>query len=305
MPFSPWWLLLLVPFLFSLYFRLTNPKAYAQKRDQVVMRRPGKRHLGPPEDARPEARKHLEFAWMSQAAYEESTTKVKRAPSDCPDADASLHDRGWERLKDFPTDYMPAQFAESHLRVQVWMNSTEKALAVSFGGTVFTSGKDWKSNLRWFTFKHNDEDTQLVRLFVPRFAEHVARLVKDPECAFLRNARFCATGHSLGGGLAQQLAYAQKHVAGIPRITFVFAFDPSPVAGFYTVPKALRDHNKCGLLIERIYERGEILALLRSFMSFIYPPSAKDPTIVHPIAGHSMSELACKLNQAASGTLTN
>jgi hypothetical protein len=55
---------------------------------------------------------------------------------------------------------------------------------------------------------------------------------------------FCATGHSLRGGLAQQLAYAQRSVKDLPRITMVYAFDPSPVTGFYSVDETLREKNK-------------------------------------------------------------
>jgi hypothetical protein len=88
----------------------------------------------------------------------------------------------------------------------------------------------------------------------------------------------------------------------------VYAFDPSPVTGFYSVPKRLRNENKKAMRIDRIYERGEILAILRSLTSLIYKPSANNPTIrgvryaVFPawnaIAAHSMIELAVKLDLA-------
>jgi len=120
---------------------------------------------------------------------------------------------------------------------------------------------------------------------------------------------------SNAGGLAQQLAYAQQPVPGLPKMTMVYAFDPSPVTGYYTLPKNVRESNQCGLTIERIYERFEILALLRSFTTFFHKPAERNPVTeqaryslfpwINPIAGHSISELACKLSQAAAGTLTN
>jgi hypothetical protein len=89
----------------------------------------------------------------------------------------------------------------------------------------------------------------------------------------------------------------------------VFAFDPSPVTGYYSVEKAIREHNRKTLSIDRIYERGEILAIVRSLTSVVVMPSETSPTIrgvrfslfypANPIAGHSMSELACRLNTAA------
>jgi len=62
------------------------------------------------------------------------------------------------------------------------------------------------------------------------------------------------------------------------------------------------------MLIDRIYERGEILAILRSLTSLIYKPSVVDPVIRgvryrvfnawNAIAAHSIVELAIKLDAA-------
>jgi pimeloyl-ACP methyl ester carboxylesterase len=181
-------------------------------------------------------------------------------------------------------------------------------VAVAFGGTVFKSGKDWKSNLRWFIPHHNDEYTQIVNEFGPAFVKEVVRREQEPEWAFLSNAKIYATGHSLGGGLAQQFAYSLPLDSRVPRVSKVFAFDPSPVTGFYSLPENTRNENSNGLEIDRIYERGEILALLRSLENFVYPASAINPKIRQvrynlfsrrPISGHSMTDLACKLIEAS------
>jgi hypothetical protein len=318
MKMSLWWAIPLGTAVFlailNLVFFLTNKEAYRQEPDKIAVRPPGSRHLSRQlEDARPRAIQHLEFAWISQAAYEKAITDRGPTDSTCPDPVESLQEAGWQLWKDFPEPKIHKKFEESHLRLEVWTNPEKRALAVGCGGTVFKSGKDWKSNLRWFTFKHNDEYTDIVETFAPALAERLDKMKYKPEWAFLHNSTFYATGHSLGGGLAQQLAYAQRSVKDLPRITTVYAFDPSPVTGFYTVDENLREQNKQGLTIERVYERGEILAVLRSFTSFVYKPSTENPVTkqvryslfrrVNPITGHSMSQLACKISQAAFGTL--
>jgi hypothetical protein len=51
-------------FLPSLCFRVVNGPAYKQRRNEVVVREPGERFLGPPRPVGQEARKDLEFAWL-------------------------------------------------------------------------------------------------------------------------------------------------------------------------------------------------------------------------------------------------
>jgi hypothetical protein len=95
---------------------------------------------------------------------------------------------------------------------------------------------------------------------------------------------------------------------GVPRVKAVYAFDPSPVTGYFSVPRALRDENKRNLLIDRVYERGEILALVRSLLNLIYEPPAHDPAIRsvryslfygwNPLADHSIVQLANKIDRA-------
>ena len=93
------------------------------------------------------------------------------------------------------------------------------------------------------------------------------------------------------------------------RVTQVYAFDPSPVTGFFSVDPDTRDMNRRTLAIDRIYERGEILAIVRSLTSLFVAPSASQPTIrgvryalfypADPITGHSMTEFACRMYGAA------
>jgi hypothetical protein len=282
--------------------------AYRQTAKQVVIRVPGDRLLGPPEPVAPEALKDLEFAWLSQDAYQKITSAdtSQSAPA-CAAPAVALSERGWTRWPDFPDAALQEKIVKSHLRIEVWVNSSRATVAVAFGGTVFTSLKDWQANLRWFIPMHNDEYTKVVKEVGPRFVDEFLTRKQQPEWAFLVHATIYSTGHSPGGGLAQEFAYSLPINSGVPRVAQVFAFDPSPVTGYSSVDTTTRDFNKKDLRIDRIYERGEILATLRSLTNFIDPPKAVSPVIRQvrynlfsrkPITGHSISELACELEKA-------
>jgi hypothetical protein len=287
------------------------------------VREPGRRLLGDPKPVAVEAEKEWEFAWLSEAAYGRLRGARRITPAGIPTssgapvqetvgfdaADAELIRAGWTPWLDFPGEDLSTKIMTSNLRVEIWEKKEPPSVAVAFGGTVSTSGKDWKSNLRWFLPFHNDEYTEIVKIFGPAFVSEFLRRAKGPGGGYLRNATIFSTGHSLGGGLAQQFAYSMPVYDSVPRVRHVYAFDPSPVTGFYSVDRKTRDLNKNGLSIDRIYERGEVLAIVRSLTSFIAPPSAVDPRIravryslfhpTNPISGHSMFEFARKLQVAA------
>jgi hypothetical protein len=267
----------------------------------------------------PYAASHWEFAWLSLAAYGATPAARKRAataaherrPRAAPDGTplalrdpvAVLAAAGWTRWPLFGSPAIWQQIEDAHLRVEVWENSAHAAVAVAFGGTVLGNGKDWLSDLRWFVPDPNDEYTQVVRTFVGPFCAQYRR--RFPASA---RPSLYATGHSLGGGLAQQFAYALPLTDGVPRVQAVYAFDPSPVTGYFSVPRALREENRRNLFIDRIYERGEILALARSLMNLFYEPPAHHPAIRsvryslfygwNPIADHSIVQLANKIDRA-------
>ena len=306
-----------------------------QTKADVVVREPGARMLGAPEPAQPEASRDLEFAWLSEAAYgntpagqdekKAARDKLSGAASEaqgesCPEgfSQVQLGAAGWRVWPGFPSDGLLEKISKYHLRVEVWTRREPPAVAVAFGGTVFNNRNDWSANLRWFLPKwflanHPDEYSETVQEFGPAFVteykDKAQRGGRDWE--FLRRATIYSTGHSLGGGLAQQFAYALPIDSLVPRVSHVYAFDPSPVTGFYSVDPIIRDANRQELYIDRIYERGEILALVRSLTSVIVQPSAKAPTIrgvryslfypASPVSGHSMSQLACKMLKASRG----
>jgi len=308
---------------------LTGRSAFQQTSADVFVREPGSRLLEGPKPVAVEAEKDWEFAWLSEAAYGRSLGNIGNLPPNSPvaaaastvppaaaqsiadsaQADDELIQAGWTPWLDFPDAELSKKIRASNLRVEIWEKKEPPSVAVAFGGTIFTSGKDWKSNLRWFLPFHKDEYTEIVNVFGPAFVREFSHRAKEPGGVHLKNTKIFSTGHSLGGGLAQQFAYSMPIDASVPRVKHVCAFDPSPVTGFYSVDRRTRNINKNDLSIDRIYERGEILAIVRSLTSFISPPSARNPRIrgvryslfypVNPISGHSMRELACKLQIAA------
>jgi hypothetical protein len=175
-----------------------------------------------------------------------------------------------------------------------------REVAIAFRGTDKNELGDWISNFRW-----------LYRL-VPKFDQYyqvqvhirdVITGIKKNGCGGV-NTEFVSVGHSLGGGLAQQAAYA----GGPNAIRYVYSFDPSPVTGFFDLSAMLREKSTAGLGVDRAFEAGEILALPRMIIENIYPPAACGPRIRTVrfnllsglgIAQHSMENLTKKLKETA------
>jgi hypothetical protein len=224
----------------SAFIRVVASPAYRQKPSEVVIREPSNRTLGAPKDAAVDAREDLEFALLSQAAYQR-TADAKQVEADRSlDPDATLTAMGWCRWE-FPEGDVKKKVDDVHLRVEVWSNSSTKRVAVAFGGTVARNLKDWKSDLRWFIPNKQDEYTVIVKTFGHAFVDAYQKRMSGSECKFPEGAELFSTGHSLGGGLAQEFAYSLPQCPDLPRVKKVFAFDPSPVTGFYSVDKSLRE----------------------------------------------------------------
>jgi hypothetical protein len=159
------------------------------------------------------------------------------------------------------------------LGVQIWVRKGTvcKEAVVAFRGTDGQSADDWLSNLRWLL--------RLLPLYdqyeqVQDYAPDFVRAIEKERCFVRGRTQILAIGHSLGGGLAQQATWMDG------RIRYVFAFDPSFVTGStdaHVIP--VRAKNVQGLLIERIYEHGEILAYPRFVLRQIVPLSACNPQI--------------------------
>ena len=160
------------------------------------------------------------------------------------------------------------------LGVQIWVSRGAicREAIIAFRGTVPGSVGDWVSNFHWFirALPVYDQYDQ-VRDNIGRFVDEITKL----DCFRDPGTRIVTLGHSLGGGLAQIAAYADH------RVRRIYAFDPSPVTGYYSGGLTNRDANVAGLRSERIYEHGEILAYLRYFARQFVPPTPCDPRIVN------------------------
>jgi Protein of unknown function (DUF2974) len=288
--------------LLAVLAKITGRDSLVQKPDEAFIRPPGCRLLANPAvRASCEAMKHHEFAWLSEAAY------CRGGDQDAVDA---LTKEGWTRWSGLKTIQRPRFWRKPNvLHVQVWEKKSPPCVAVAFRGTIARSFYDWEANLRWILRFPYDEYKMTAADFCPYFCEEFTNRANTQDGQHLQSAILYATGHSLGGGLAQYFAYALPRSKVVPRVAQIYAFDPSPVTGFRSVAPDLREENTQKLKIDRIYQRGEVLAALRSVTNSIKPPSADSPKIrtvrynlfysLNYINNHSMHELAVMLSRLA------
>ena len=111
------------------------------------------------------------------------------------------------------------------------------------------------------------------------FAEELARRLQQSGPEYRSPIHLQSTGHSLSAGLAEKFAYSPAAEYRIPRVEKVFAFDPSPVTTFLNTRGSVRMENRNGLEMDRIFERGEILAILRAITEVFHAPSTVDPKV--------------------------
>jgi hypothetical protein len=172
--------------------------AFRQTPEQVFKRKAGDRLLSGPYPVKGEAIVDWQFALLSVAAYGRSEPKRgligtlmdlwkhrTLTPPKVPNVDGQLDQAGWKRWEDFPDSELDQEMKCSHLRAEVWGHKEKSAIAVAFGGTVFTSGKDWVSNLRWFIPWHNDEYTEIVSHFGPDFVKALAIRLRQAGSYYL------------------------------------------------------------------------------------------------------------------------
>lgn len=291
-----------------------------QRSADVLVREPGNRMYDEPAPVASKATEEWPFAVMSENVYVDTwVTRASRRRAQAPATFQAAcrdtrHERplpltGWQRWDDFPSASLITEANKCDLYFEVWeaSSTTPPMVVVVFRGT--DSWKDWITNLRgfvilrWlFRFIPGIEDQYH---FVSRRVgeEFSGRIVSDQ--AKYRAATIVSTGHSLGGGLAQHFAYSLPIDNRVPRVSHVFAFDPSPVTGWSSVKGAVREENAKGLKTDRIFEHGEILAYIRLLLSYVNPPPAMNPSVteirynfvpsINPLKSHSMRQLACDL----------
>jgi dienelactone hydrolase len=187
------------------------------------------------------------------------------------------------------------------LEFHVWRRMQKgrcREVAIAFRGTDRHDLGDWASNFRF------------LRRLKPKFDEyaqvqtHITKIVQRIKHNGCNGAQIIATGHSLGGGLAQQAAYADASGS----IRYVYGFDPSPVTGFFDVSSLTLKQSTEGLGIDRAYEQGEILSVPRQLAENILPSVPCHPRIRSvrfnllrglPSQQHSMEHLTKQLRIAA------
>lgn len=180
-------------------------------------------------------------------------------------------------------------------------------VAIVFRGTEADQKQDWFSNLRWFipTWLRGEDQYDITRDLVSRiFETELQERIRQGRLP--AQVKILAIGHSLGGGLAQQLAYAMPLTPSHPlRISTVIAFNSSPVTGWLSTANPPRDENTRGLEIDRIFEHGEALAYIRLPINLIVPPHKRESAVrdirfnleVTPggIKNHGSQLFACRL----------
>lgn len=231
------------------------------------------------------------------AVYERQGSSGAAAPADADcGQDGAAQRHGWNWLESYPNgrlgpdDYRGMRFAV-YYRDHGLTQPVE--IGVGFRGTDFRSPADWHSNLRWFVPGRDQYDV---------LAEVVADVIRSSKASVqevlkrrVDDWHIVATGHSLGGGLAQLFAYKSAEVRG------AIAFDPSPVTGFHS---CVRDAEvNCNVPVWRVYEEGEVLAYVRAFTRLFYPLSENITELEfnllggNIIANHSMPRFLDSLQQ--------
>ena len=145
---------------------------------------------------------------------------------------------------------------------------------------------DWKTNIVSI-FGFEPEQYKIASKSIPKVI--AALNDKNPDI------NIYATGHSLGGGLAQQAGYLSKDIKE------VFTFNTSPVTNWTSL--SLRDGVQNAYpIIHRIYNGGEVLSGIRSLTTLFTKARYGRHDIgiqVKPkklVAGHSMTLLSCHLS---------
>lgn len=156
--------------------------------------------------------------------------------------------------------------ASEGLYFEVWERKSPKHEVVfAFRGTNFDEPADWRSNFRWFRFfrklpNQKQDQYDVVNREVLRIHKRLSQEAGGGAIVF------SATGHSLGGGLAQHAFYTC-----LPEMDRVLVFNTTPVTAYRDLSPAqrlkfrqttYRDTFPCYRIL-RVHENGEILEYVR------------------------------------------
>jgi hypothetical protein len=151
-------------------------------------------------------------------------------------------------------------------------------VSIVFRGTA--GATDFLANLRRYTDWAADESYLQLQRNVDAIVGRIAGL----HC-YRKRTQIVSVGHSLGAGLAQLSAFAQRKG---PRIAKVFAFNPSSETGHSLVqPDTLNSNvgvtgDGPGLEIDIVYHPGEVLEQLRE-LDVQYPLQQRCKPLVRTV----------------------
>ena len=252
------------------------------------------------------AARFLPYAAMSALAYAEDGDCGHPAKIEAPAREQLLAllqkpAPGWSGWSRVPAAEKvgPCEDA-SGLFYNVWKRESADAVEVvlAFRGTW--GWRDWLyGNLHWLTRFFIDDQYPRARAAAGEAIRYFSDGAGRPRDG--RPVRILATGHSLGGGLAQTAFYAYPR-----QVAQVFAFDPSPVTDYREQDvRTQQQACACDLVappearIYRFYESYEILTHVRFVHKLFFAPNRHIhevrfgfPASANPIGRHSMVQLA-------------
>lgn len=206
-------------------------------------------------------------------------------------SDASGTDGQWSRWRGNKEVESEPCYNKKGLFYETYVYTTNDEIqeaVIAFRGTENNGDQfwhDWRSNLASF-FGFEPEQYKIASETIPK----VIQALKQAN----PNVTIYATGHSLGGGLAQQAGYLSKDIRE------VFTFNTSPVTNWTSLALDGNVKNKYPI-IHRMYNGGEVLGGIRSVTTLFTEARYGRHDIgvqVKPkklIAGHSMTLLSCHL----------
>ena len=211
------------------------------------------------------------LAWMAALAYCNAEPPSLVAPADnCNQriAESALAMQGWKELQHHSSFLQGYGESMSNLAFTVYGRRSSVPdtvdLAIAFRGST-GNGADWKSNFRWVLrvlpgADHYNIVASRADEIIERSIASARKQIQDTD-----KFRLLAVGHSLGGGLAQLMAYRVNR----PNVTVAaVAFDTTVVTGYITMVSD--EQVNCRVPIWRVEERGEFLAPVRAVFREFY-----------------------------------